>query len=805
MTLLPLAATADAVEINGIYYNLDEAKYTAEVTLNPTKYTGDIVIPDDIYYKEFSYRVERIGNSAFSSSPDLKSVQIPNSVTTLEGSCFFNCPGLTKIVIPDNVETIQGKAFKNCTGLKSIELGGGLTAIKTSAFSGCSSIEYIVIKALTPPYAENFIDNYDAKLYVPDDAISQYKNVSPWCNFINIETISDMNSTHEIDGLVYNITEGSDIARVIGRNKDNYHVVIPDKVNFNKKTYTVKVEDGTGNRRGAFYEDQGILSYTDPFLTATGHASMGGLCNNAINLKKVSCPSLTSIEGGWVTASYYIAFADCPSLSEIDMPKLTTIGDLAFVGCTSLLNIDLPKLKTIDGAAFRGLNLKTVNAPQLSSVKSHAFAYNASLTDITLDNVESLGDYYASSVGGVFYNCKALKEVSLENIVYLYTSKHYPYDNTHGNFEDCSALEKIVLGDKCQNIEENNFKGCPSLKEIHCHALNPPYLDASAFDYSTYQTATLYVHASCYNLYRNTEGWNAFVKIETFEPMYKVSFVIDGQMYEEVKVQGGAPIGTITPPSKEGYTFTGWSEIPETMPNHDITITGSFIANQHKLTYIVDGVEYKTETVSYGTSISPIEPPLKEGYYFFGWEGLPTLMPDNDVQVVAQYKAIAYNIVYIVDGVVLSDQNVDYGSSIIPPSAPTKEGYTFDHWEGLPATMPANDVTVVAVYRVNQYAITYIIDGEVYTTEYVDYDSTITPPAPPTKAGYSFMWSSHPTKMPAFDITIYGSYTTGIDGVRADEAETKYYTLDGRILNKPQRGVNIIPQRSGKTKKVIIR
>ena len=39
---------------------------------------------------------------------------------------------------------------------------------------------------------------------------------------------------------------------------------------------------------------------------------------------------------------------------------------------------------------------------------------------------------------------------------------------------------------------------------------------------------------------------------------------------------------TITPeaaPKKEGYTFSGWSEIPKTMPAHDVIVIGTFIKN----------------------------------------------------------------------------------------------------------------------------------------------------------------------------------------------------------------------------------
>lgn len=48
VTLLPLVANADTVEINGIYYYIISKGGVAEVTENPNKYTGSIVIPDSL-------------------------------------------------------------------------------------------------------------------------------------------------------------------------------------------------------------------------------------------------------------------------------------------------------------------------------------------------------------------------------------------------------------------------------------------------------------------------------------------------------------------------------------------------------------------------------------------------------------------------------------------------------------------------------------------------------------------------------------------------------------------------------------
>lgn len=60
---------------------------------------------------------------------------------------------------------------------------------------------------------------------------------------------------------------------------------------------------------------------------------------------------------------------------------------------------------------------------------------------------------------------------------------------------------------------------------------------------------------------------------------HKVAYMVDGQEYATDSVYYDAPITPMAEPAKEGYTFSGWSEIPKFMPAHDLTITGSFESN----------------------------------------------------------------------------------------------------------------------------------------------------------------------------------------------------------------------------------
>ena len=120
-------AWAHDVEVDGIYYNLNQTNKTAAVTFKGSsydsydyEYTGKVVIPPKFIYDGITYSVTRLGKWCFYGCTGLTSITIPNSVTSLGDYCFRGCTGLTSINIPNSVTSLGYRCFYGCKNLSTI-------------------------------------------------------------------------------------------------------------------------------------------------------------------------------------------------------------------------------------------------------------------------------------------------------------------------------------------------------------------------------------------------------------------------------------------------------------------------------------------------------------------------------------------------------------------------------------------------------------------------------------------------------------------------------------------------------------
>ena len=443
---------------------------------------------------------------------------------------------------------------------------------------------------------------------------------------------------------------------------------------------------------------------------------------------------------------------DDGELSEAEAAAVKELGTV-FKGNTSIQSFDelryFTGLSNIGNDAFRGCTrLSSFTIPDhITSIGSNAFRGCNGFTSVTIpDNVISIGD---------------------------------------NAFRECGNLMRINIGSGVKNIGSMAFGACTEMSEVYCYATSVPTTASDAFNQSYAKAATLYVHATSIPDYQSTNPWDKFGTIRSLpDEVFTLTYMVDGSVFKTYRLEYGATITPEAAPTKEGHTFSGWSDIPETMPAHDVTVTGTFTVNKYKLIFMVDGVEYKSMEVEYGASITPETAPVKEGYTFSGWSGIPGTMPAHDVTVTGSFTVNKYKLTYMVDGAEYKSMEVEYGATITPEAEPIKEGYTFSGWSGIPETMPAHDVTVTGSFTINKYKLTYMVDGAEYKSMEVEFGATITPEAEPVKEGYTFSgWSGIPETMPAHDVTVTGSFTINkykltymVDGTEYKSLDVEYGT-----------------------------
>ena len=256
---------------------------------------------------------------------------------------------------------------------------------------------------------------------------------------------------------------------------------------------------------------------------------------------------------------------------------------------------------------------------------------------------------------------------------------------------------------------------------------------------------------------------NITVKAQWEINQYTITFDTNGgSEIAPITQDYGTEITAPDNPTRKGYTFKGWhKEIPETMPAENITVKAQWEVNQYTITFDTNGgSEIAPITQDYGTEITAPDNPTRKGYTFKGWDKeIPETMPAENITVKAQWEINQYTIAFDTNGgSEIAPITQDYGTEITAPDNPTRKGYTFKGWhKEIPETMPAENITVKAQWKINQYTITFDTNGGSEIAPITqDYGTEITAPDNPTRKGYTFKgWHKEiPETMPAENITI---------------------------------------------------
>ena len=391
--------------------------------------TGSIIIPQS---------VTKIGEGAF-AKVDVRTLVIPPTVkeisrnafrgnTTLEEVifqtrivngkeeglekigefAFFECRKLKTIKMPNTVTTIGEEVFNNCTSLSEVVLSNNLTQIPYHSFAYCSSITEIVI-----PEKVKKIEVYAMR------NCNSLKSVTITKGLENIATSTFLNC----------------------KNLNTINII--ENENFKFKEGVLLNKDETN----IIFLSASVLQQGDTFNVPNKVKSLGGgLIDGYSNIKKVQIPaSVTSIGVEFYTTSLTHVEIDennpnyC-STGEVIYNKEKTIlykhlntrtnvnieegvniiGERAFWGCSNLTSVTLPNSLTeiwYEGFAVIE-NLKSIHiGKNLRSLNPMTFWCSINITDFTIDEAN---EFYETD-GTTIYNKGRTKIVTVLPLVQDYT------------------------------------------------------------------------------------------------------------------------------------------------------------------------------------------------------------------------------------------------------------------------------------------------------------------------------------------------------------------------------------------------
>lgn len=237
---------------------------------------------------------------------------------------------------------------------------------------------------------------------------------------------------------------------------------------------------------------------------------------------------------------------------------------------------------------------------------------------------------------------------------------------------------------------------------------------------------------------------------------YTVTWNINGNVKTD-SYEYGATIVAPTVSAPLGHEFAGWdSTVYSKMPAKNLTYTAKFEKKDYTITFNTNGGSYVAPiTAKYGAAVTAPANPTKTGYTFAGWDNtFPSTMPAENITLTAKWTINGYTITFDTDGgSAIAPITQTFGTAVAAPANPTKEGHTFAGWDRtIPSTMPGENITIKAKWTVNNYTVTWTVDGVATKVDTYAYGAKIERPEDPaTAAGYTFQgWTpAIPSTMPA--------------------------------------------------------
>lgn len=399
-------------------------------------------------------KVTNISGRAFCDCSNLTSIKIPNSVINIGEKAFSGCYNLPSITIPNSVVLIDDKAFYNCNNLVKVSIGHGLQKARSDVFERCDRICSVNINNNN---SDRLFDGIKSlKEVVFEDSVTIIGSSAFWsCDSLtsvvigkNVKTINN-NAFSWAKKIIW-LTEEPPVGYAKTRGEINY--VMNDKYSELKNQHIYPLLNSSFKVDGIEYVPSDdnpdascdVIGYS--FLSPTQIINIPNIVKgnhknyNVCRILPYAFHANNNVTSVTINSGInYIgtyAFGDCNNLSQIKIETENTNYD-SRDNCNAIVETRTNKL--IQGCK------STVIPTSIESIGDSAFYRLSSLNNLIIpNNIKSIGKY-------AFYRCNKLNSITLsEGLLSI-------GDNA---FSDCNSLKSLTIPASIEKIGNRAFISC---------------------------------------------------------------------------------------------------------------------------------------------------------------------------------------------------------------------------------------------------------------------------------------------------------------------------------------------------------
>ena len=704
-------------QLNG--KNLDKRAEMINIEKELTADDIQIDVAASIKFNNEYYPVTAIAAQAFKGQSTIQTVTIPTTVTTIGEAAFKNCTSLTTIQLPDVVTVINDSLFENCSALPTLELPNGVTSIGKCAFRNCQKLSTFPASVALKEIDEEALGNCTSiTTLVMNDMTNLEiirKNAFKGCqNLISLTLPVNLDSLKQ--GVFSNCPLLVDVfcfaesvpvadATTFGNAQQNMHLYVPESALSDYQAQEPWNSFGEISKNGEF-----TLAFYVNDASWYKTTQMGG----------------TEIDQSLITEPTKGIFTGWDKEIPIIMPgnNLNIYGYLSQIQEIGDFQYHLLPAEQLNGKniAKRAIVLKLVKKLNENTTTLQV-PEDVTFEDITYPIIEIAANVFEgcnyleriilptsiTAIGeAAFKGCSSLKVVS-NFPTSLETLNDYL-------FMDCKAMTQFPLSENVKNIGKQTFSGCTNLKDIQLPAglktLGYQSLAGTAIEQvvlpATITAMGDEVFKQCRSLRQATfsEGFVLALPKLTFwncQSLEKVT--LQGTMVDiqEGAFQGCSKLTDFVIP--EGFINLGSKVFKDcsSLTNVTLPATLDIIGREcfKGCPLISQLTVYSTEAPSANTDA------FEQDVYSYAYLYVPSIEAYQDEPwKLFRKKSVVqeYVLSYIVDGQPYKQVSLLVGTAITPEQNPVKEGHRFSGWLQLPAIMPAKDMTINGNF---QYQIRY--------------------------------------------------------------------------------------------------